>query len=82
MKTVKSFRNERPQKKVQTDEEIAASLGVNVSYIAEFREIFRLIDIDDSGTLSVPELRILFEVRCFLLATEKNNSLCNAFIES
>lgn len=61
MKTVKSFRNERPQKKVQTDEEIAASLGVNVSYIAEFREMFRLIDIDDSDTLSIPELRILFE---------------------
>jgi hypothetical protein len=71
MKAVKSFRNERPQKRVQTNEEIAASLGVNVSYIAEFREIFRLIDIDDSDTLSVPELRILFEVTgCCLVAEE------------
>ena len=47
------------------NDEIAILTGVPSSRIAEFREIFRLIDIDGNNTLSIAELRNLLEV-CFI----------------
>lgn len=48
-------------KRFSTNEEIAAASDLPTSQIAEFREIFRLIDTDESNTLSLSELKQLLD---------------------
>lgn len=61
MNPKKSFRINTNVKKFGTDEEIAEITDLPAAQVAEFREIFRLIDIDDSNTLSLDELKQLLE---------------------
>lgn len=63
MNAKKSFRinTTAPVKRFATNEELAAATDLSASQIAEFREIFRLIDADGSNTLSLSELKQLLE---------------------
>lgn len=56
-----SSRAATPAKKFSTNEELAARADLPPTQIAEFREIFRLIDTDGSDTLSLAELKNLLE---------------------
>jgi Ca2+-binding EF-hand superfamily protein len=44
-----------------TDDELAFLVGVPSSQIAEFREIFRLVDINNNGTIDASELKHLMK---------------------
>lgn len=62
MNAKKSFRiNTTKEKKFGTNEELAEISDLPAAQIAEFREIFRLIDTDGSNTLSLNELKQLLE---------------------
>jgi hypothetical protein len=60
MNSKKSFRIQT-KPKFGTNEDLAAIADLPASQIAEFREIFRLIDTDESNTLSLDELKQLLE---------------------
>lgn len=52
-------KNVGDRKKQLTDEELAFIASLPASQISEFREIFRLVDTDGSGTIDASELRTL-----------------------
>lgn len=57
----KSFRINTNVKRHLSDQDLAELTNMPVGLISEMREIFRLIDVDGSNTLSMNELKLLLE---------------------